>query len=128
MCPQAFQLVGYIFAGAGETADALAWIDRAISIAPYMAEPHCEKGYVLNQLQEFDEALKEYEVAVQLSSDFPYSRHAKPMALRGMGFSLIELGRLDDAESAFRESLILEPGNELAESELLYIDGLRSAE
>jgi tetratricopeptide (TPR) repeat protein len=128
VCAESFQLMGFIFAGAGEYSDALDWIDRSIALAPYKPAPHSEKGYVLHQIRRFNEALKEYEIAVQLSSEFPASRHAKPMALRGMGASLMELGRLDRAEKAFEESLALEPGNDIAKSALLYIDDLRSAE
>jgi Flp pilus assembly protein TadD len=47
-------------------------------------------------------------------------------ALRGIGVSLIELGELDRAETALRESLEVEPGNALAQNELLYISNLRS--
>ena len=49
------------------------------------------------------------------------------MSLRGLGFSLIELKQLDEAEKAFQESLQIEPENKLAQNELAYIQQLRSA-
>jgi len=47
-------------------------------------------------------------------------------ALRGMGFCLIELGRLDDAEAKFNESLKIVPNNPAALNELKYIQQLRA--
>ncbi|MFW6159370.1 MAG: hypothetical protein ACOC8E_08445, partial [Planctomycetota bacterium] len=40
-------------------------------------------------------------------------------------FAQIELGRLDAAKEAYEESLKLEPGNKLAESELRFIEKRR---
>jgi Flp pilus assembly protein TadD len=50
----------------------------------------------------------------------------KARLLRGRGFALTELGRLDDAEEAYRESLVSEPNNPRAAGELNYIARLRT--
>ncbi|WP_243652784.1 diguanylate cyclase [Novosphingobium sp. PhB165] len=42
-------------------------------------------------------------------------------ALRGMGFNLIELGRLGEAKQMFEQSLLYDPGNSGAKSELDFI-------
>ena len=47
------------------------------------------------------------------------------MALRGMGYTLIDTGNLDKAEKVLKESLVIDPGNKVAESELEYIRKLR---
>mgnify|MGYP001551189891 CR=1 FL=1 len=65
------------------------------------------------------------EEAVYISTEFEASRYIKAAALRGLGFTLIELGNLDEAEVALRKSLILEPESQLAQGELLYIEQLR---
>jgi hypothetical protein len=46
--------------------------------------------------------------------------------LRGRGYALTELNRLDEAEQAYNDSLKYEPGNTRAQSELRYIAGLRA--
>jgi cytochrome c-type biogenesis protein CcmH/NrfG len=46
--------------------------------------------------------------------------------LRKKGYALTELGRLDDAEVAYRDSLRSQPGNPVAENELAYIAHLKS--
>lgn len=126
VCADTFELVGFILASVRQWEDALRWLDMSIALAPYMAGPHTEKGYVYNGMKNFTEAIKEYEVALNMSSNYSASNHIKPIALRGMGFCLIELGQLDKAESVFKESLILEPENEIALSELQYIEKIRS--
>ena len=50
----------------------------------------------------------------------------KPLILRGIGFSLTELGDLDGAQRAYEDSLKLEPSSELAKKELRYIQQLRA--
>ena len=49
----------------------------------------------------------------------------RPTALRGIGYSLIELGELEAARQAFEKSLKMEPNNRLALDELEYIRKLQ---
>lgn len=72
----------------------------------------------------FEEARSAYEHALELVERYPKNPDG-PVALRGLGFALIELGDLDGAEQAFERSLELDPDNELAKSELRYIEDLR---
>lgn len=64
---------------------------------------------------------------MHITRTYPSQRAVEPMALRGMGFMLIELNRLDEAEQALRDSLKLDPGNDVALNELAYIRELRAA-
>jgi hypothetical protein len=43
-----------------------------------------------------------------------------------MGFSYIELGKLQEAEEAYTESLKLDPGSSVAAKELRYINSIKS--
>lgn len=70
-----------------------------------------------------EEALQEYEAVIARGEEIAPSRRA--VALRGRGFQLIELNRLDEAERAFRDSLQIDPDNELALHEIGYIAHLR---
>ncbi|MDC7684796.1 tetratricopeptide repeat protein [Asticcacaulis sp. BYS171W] len=45
----------------------------------------------------------------------------KAAILRRKGYALIELGRWDEAEKAYKESLKLDPKNEIAKNELIFI-------
>jgi len=125
ICPASLKMRAFMHADAGEYEEALARLGAATEMAPFWAEPHAEIGYILNQLREFKAARVAYERACELANAHASSAYVKPLALRGLGFTLIELGELDAAQRAFEESLIVEPGNDLAESELRYIEGLR---
>lgn len=116
---------GFAAAAAHDYLTALDHLERAAEASPTMANPHVERGYVLNRLGRPEEARTAYAHGIRLAERHPTSSDQLPIALRGLGYSLIELGRLDEAESAFRRSLELEPGNALAESELRYIEQLR---
>jgi tetratricopeptide (TPR) repeat protein len=82
-----------------------------------------EKGAAFQTLKRFDDALATYKFGLKLASDEDRDR---ARMFRGIGFSLTELGRLDDAESAYRKSLLCEPGNAHAQDELQYIAQLRA--
>jgi tetratricopeptide (TPR) repeat protein len=76
-----------------------------------------EKGAALNTLRRFEDALAVYNKGLTLGlEDTDRARF-----YRGRGFSFTELGKLDEAEKAYRDSLTCEPGNQNAENELRYI-------
>ena len=52
--------------------------------------------------------------------------HRRALLVRARGVTLIELGRLDEAEGALRASLDLEPDSAVARRELDYIAELRA--
>jgi tetratricopeptide (TPR) repeat protein len=86
--------------------------------------PHImsERGAALNALKRWDDALANYDGGLEIVSLPP---EMKARLLRGRGFALTELGRLNEAEGAYRESLVSEPNNLRALHELNYIARLR---
>ena len=83
----------------------------------------CEKAYLLTELGRREEALTHYQR--KASARLWITDSAKARALRGQGRILIDLGRLDEAEEAFKQSLSLEAGNEMATEELAFIEKLQ---
>ncbi len=67
------------------------------------------RGQVYAELGDFDQALKDLEKAVEMARASDSS--GLPFSLNGLGRALTGLGRLDEAEVAFRESLSLQPDN-----------------
>ncbi|MDT4331121.1 tetratricopeptide repeat protein [Methylomonas sp. MED-D] len=91
------------------------------SIAPMSADTSVELGFAFNQSHHPDDALAAYERGLQLARRYPSQRSFEGAALRGKGYSLVELGNLHEAELAYEESLMVEPGNKVALRELEYI-------
>jgi tetratricopeptide (TPR) repeat protein len=87
---------------------------------PYLTS---ERGAALLALKQWPDALANYEKGLGIS---PLPDSARALLLRGRGFSLTELGRLDDAEKSYRDSLIAEPNNARALAELNYIARIRA--
>lgn len=120
-----FQLKAFISASQEEYDEALLLLAKSSEVGPTAAAPYVERGYIFNRLGRFGDARESYEKAIQLVNKYPISRPQYPMALRGLGFALVELGDLDGAESAFTRSLEVDPDNDLAKRELQYIRKLR---
>ena len=105
---------------------ALSALDVEARAAPTAASPYVERGYILNQMGRPAEGKRAYEQALEIAEMYAPSAPEVPVALRGIGYSLIDLGDLDAAEVAFNKSLLLEPGNPVAQRELAYIRQLRA--
>jgi tetratricopeptide (TPR) repeat protein len=125
-CPNAYNTAAFLYVALGDKDKAFEHLDLAIALAPLWAEPHNERGYLHGKLKDFPSALVSYKKAVDLADNYKSSAYVKPIALRGMGFILIEMGELERAKKIFEESLVLEPNNKLAENELEYIRQLQA--
>lgn len=126
-CPAAYKAAAFLAVGGNDADAAFAYLDRAEALSPHWAEPLAERAYLVGKLGDRAKSLQIYQDAMVLAEKYPSSAYLKPLILRGIGFALIELDRLDEAEQAFNQSLQLEPGNELARNELRYIEQLRFA-
>jgi CHAT domain-containing protein len=121
---KALYWLAYIAFEWGDLEQALCFINQGLALDPTRPQMLCEKGEILKGLRRFDEALACYRVVTAASGWVPDSQKAR--AYRGQGFALIEMRRLEEAESAFHESLNIEPDNENARHELRYIEDVRA--
>jgi tetratricopeptide (TPR) repeat protein len=82
-----------------------------------------ERGAALGKMKRWADALADYDMGLKLTGlqDKP-----RALLLRGRGFALTEMGRLDDAEKSYRDSLAADPNNPTATRELGYIAKLRA--
>jgi Flp pilus assembly protein TadD len=109
---------------------AVPFLERSVALAPRYPHYLSELGYAYQTQKKW-----------QLSYDL-YSRAADAAALQegeqrkkslrrawfGMGFDLIELGRLDEAEKRFNQCLELYPDDQKVKDELQYIREQRAKE
>ena len=120
-CANVYIQLGYIAVELRDAAQAIRWLDKAHATAPYEPEALTERGAALNMSKDWSAALSSYQQALALTRNHPEAAYAEALALRGTGYALIELGDLDAAQTAYEESLALEPGNKVAENEMTYI-------
>ena len=98
----AAHLLGMLALTADDPATAIVQFDRAVALAPGVADFHASRGVALKALGRLDEAVAAYDTAIPLApngADAHYNR----------GLALSELGRLTDALAAFDKALGLDP-------------------
>jgi tetratricopeptide (TPR) repeat protein len=120
---EACYLLGYLAVEEGDYAAARRHVERGLGLEPDHPLLLCELGMIEGGACRHGEALDCYRRAADSRPWTPPPVVAR--ALRGVGFSLIELGELDRAEEAFRQSLELEPGNTTARKELEIVGLMR---
>ncbi len=121
--PRAHYYMGFLEVERGRPEQALQWMDAGQKLEPQQPHFRLEKGKALSSLGDFQGALALYSETLAMGDAIsPLDRAA---ALRGQGFQLIELNRLDEAEACFLNSLELDPTSEVALGELGYIAHLR---
>lgn len=120
-------LKGFMLIDLGRPGEAEAFLRRAHEAEPYNAHflnEYAEWYKMAGQWQRAHDLFAEAVEKSELAND-PEKAPYKARALRGMGFTEIELGKLDDAESHMRESQKYDPDNPAVRQEIEYIARLR---
>lgn len=128
-CSDAFYLKGYALLDFGKLEEAEIHVQKAVTMAPNNAMYLAELGHIFQTKRNWEKALAyftEAESAADIYSPEQVKVSELCRAKRGMGFNLIELGKLDDAEKKFREALAYNAKDKTALSEIEYIKQLRS--
>lgn len=123
---ECLQMQAFIASDSRDFSTALSILATVETLAPMSASAAAERGYILNQLGKPEEALAAYQRALALATRYRTQQPFHAASLRGIGFSLIELQRWDEAEKTFQDSLKIEPENKVALSELAYIREMRA--
>jgi len=102
-------------------------LEKAITLAPRNSLFLSELGYTYQVDEKFTEAMEIYEKALSGAEHSPDTekKREKGRALRGIGYSLIELNRLDEAEEKYQQALAINPSDGKSLNELKYIKNLR---
>ncbi|MDT8297496.1 MAG: tetratricopeptide repeat protein, partial [Spirochaetaceae bacterium] len=111
----------------GRRASAISIYQQLIEASPNSFIAHFNLGIVYHNLNRYTLAAEELQKAVDLAGNAGRSK-----AYRALGQALVKLGNIDEAQSAFEESILLEPAvisSRLALAELFFIhrDDLQSA-
>lgn len=122
--PMAYHQLAFLEVEAGNYELAIAALTASLKLEPDQPLTLDELGVVYTNLKDSKKALEFFERALKARRYMSARIRAK--CLRGKGVQLINLREIDLAEAALKDSLVYEPGNEVARKELAYIDRLRS--
>lgn len=116
-------LKGYSLIDLGRAADARAMLEKAISFAPMHAHFIVELGQSYRAERNWSKMLELCHSAIGYAdlADDAVKVADKGLALRCVGFALVEQGKWDEAEVQYRECLKIDPADAKARGELQYI-------
>ena len=99
---------GYALIDLGKSDDALEAFRRLAELAPKNSRYLNELGYVLADKKQYAEAVKAYQRSLAVTDLSPDDTdQERCVAYRGIGYNMAKLGRLDDAEAAYRNCLAI---------------------
>lgn len=125
----AYFLKGYALVELEQPAEAQKALARALELSPMNSAYLSESAHLDQMNKDWETALGKFELATQAAETttpeeartFEWTR-----ALRGQGFALIELGRLEEAKSKYYKALELDPDDEGSKGELRYIERMEA--
>jgi tetratricopeptide (TPR) repeat protein len=125
----AYFMRGYAEVDLGKLKAANADYERALSPSP--RNPHYlnEVGQFHSRMRDWTGALALFQRAEADSKGFAVEGRANAelgLALRGIGYVDVELGKLDDAEAAYRRCIEIDANDRKAKAELSYVLGLKA--
>jgi len=107
----------------GKPAEALDYLQKAISWNPVHAAFHVERGFMLLHQEEKPDlgmVQASYLRALELADNFVDFA----AALRGMGFTLIEKGDFEGAMACYLRAKLYDPSDKIADKEIDFIKGI----
>ena len=131
ICSDALYLKGYASLDMGRIEVAEDYIKQAINMAPVNSMYLSELGHIYQSKNDWQAALDIFirsEEAANTYSPDEIKNQELTRAKRGVGYNLIELGRLDEAEQKFKECLSINSTDQGAINELKYIEKIRNNE
>jgi len=124
----AYFLRGYALIELGRAGEARAALERAVQLAPREAHYRSELAELYARQKNWNDALAAFDASAKVAEESVEQERKNAelgRALRGKGFVLVELGRLDEAEAVYRRCLALDPADKKAMNELRYVQQRR---
>ena len=124
----AYFMKGYALQELGLTGEAKSALQLAIGLSPWNSQCLSELGSVYKMEKNWKEAKKAYEAAEEHAGLAPDSSKAFELgvARRGLGYVLVELGQINEAEKKYLECLRDDPHDTKAAAELEYVRKLKA--
>jgi tetratricopeptide (TPR) repeat protein len=126
----AYYLKAFAFVELKQPSDARAALERAIALAPRNSQYRSELGNLQLAEKNWTDALETFrtaEAAARAVSPPAIKNSDLTRALRGQGYAMVELGRLEEAEKLYLQCLEIDPKDARAAGELKYLRQRRAA-
>jgi len=127
-CSDALYLKAYALIDLEQLDEAEILLKSALEMAPVNAHYLSELGHIYQSRGQWEKALGSFSAAEDSAQNYSpeqVRQEELSRAKRGVGYNLIELGRLDEAQAKFSECLEINPDDESARNELNYIEDIR---
>ena len=128
LCAEANYLQGYALLELGLAEDGKKYIENAGKLSPLNSLYLSELGHIYQTEKNWQRALEIFSKAEEYAEEFSPDKKKNfelMRAKRGIGFSLIELGKLDEAEKKFQQCLEIDNNDRASLGELKYIRQLK---
>ncbi len=124
----AYFLKGYALQELGRIGDAKATLKLALELSPWSSLYLSELGSLYKLEKNWPEAKKTFAMAEEHAALSPENLRASELGLarRGLGYVLVELGQLAEAEKKYQQCLKDDPKDTKAAAELEYVRGLKA--
>jgi len=107
------------------------FLGKALKLSPYNSSYLSELGHIYQIEKNWEKSMEIFKNAVKYAEEFtpePIKEAELTRALRGIGYTLIELGKLDEAEKIYIECLKISKDDRAAMQELMYIKKLKESQ
>jgi tetratricopeptide (TPR) repeat protein len=125
----ALVLKGRALAQLNRTSDALSALNQASTLSPGYPPVWLEMGSLYKGQKDWEHSFKAYKTAENYAGaieDKAKQSDALASALRGQAVAMIELGRLDDAETLYKRCLKMNPADTAATDGLAQVQARRA--
>lgn len=124
----AYYLRGYAYGSMNDLVHAEASLKQALALSPFNSQFLSELGNVYENEKNWSVALDTFQRA-DSAAEFSPPKQKIPLrchALRGQGYVLVELHKLDEATQKYNACLSISPGDQRSIDELGYVRGLQA--
>ena len=124
----AYFVKGYALQELGRISEAKAVLKLALELSPWNSLYLSELGSIYKLEKNWKEAKKTFEAAEEHAALSPDHLKSAELGLarRGLGYVLVELGQLDEAEKKYLQCLKDDPDDKKAAAELEYVRSLKA--
>jgi tetratricopeptide (TPR) repeat protein len=124
----AYYLRGYAYGSMGDTVHAEASLKQALVLSPFNSQFLSELGNVYENEKNWSSGLDTFQSAYAAAEFAPPEQQVslRCHALRGQGYVLVELHKLDEATQKYNACLSISPGDQRSIDELGYVKSLQA--